>query len=184
MIKITRILLLLAYIIAGCSTPQRYSSTITLTGDNYDAEKDQTPYMVLPYGSVKIPGEWFKSGYNKSSRQQFFRNKDSVTIAVAFGPVNSYEFNPKGAFKGNDFIDAFYKWEKEYFSKAGLTVEIKERNRDIPFLIWRVYGIIDGTKTDNYYISESNGCFKSFGIFTDKWAEEKKLQFLKSLNAN
>ncbi len=69
----------------------------------------------MPYGTVTIPGKWDKGHQNSISHQQFFTNKDSVKIAIAFGSIKNYEFNLTGAKTGFSFVKAFYEWDSKYF---------------------------------------------------------------------
>ncbi len=171
------LLLLIVAILSSCGSAKR--STSTVVGGDYDATKNITTYFVLPYGQVNLPGKWDKSTYNSSSRQQFFRNQESVTVAVAFGPCNQYEFNKDGALKGYDFVEAFYKWDSEYFVSNGLESKLLEADKSKNCILYRVFG----KGFDTYIlIGEKNGNASNFSIqATDKWTEGKKIQFLKSL---
>ena len=98
--------LLFATVLCGCASQRAVSTIVSI---DYDAKKDITSYMVLPYGSVDIPGKWTKGGYNSSSKQQFFMNNDSISIAVGLGAVDKYEFNYNGKLNGLAFLNAFYE---------------------------------------------------------------------------
>ncbi len=166
---------------AGCAS-QRVS---TIVGCDYDESKKQTDYFVLPFGSVSIPGKWEKAHYNSISGQQFFINSDSIRIAIAFNRFDRYEFNKDGSKKGNDFVKAFYDWDSEYFVDTyELMRKFVEKDTINQYVIYRIYGSLNGGKFDTYYlICERNGNVKSFSIMiTDKWAESKKIEFLKELN--
>src|SRR6218665_2922682 len=104
-------LLFFIAIIVSCTTQK----TSTINGAKYDEHKNQTDYFVSPFGSTSIPGKWTKTKYAEISHQQFFTNNDSVTIAIAFNPVNKYEFNTKSPKKGFEFVTAFYEWDSKYF---------------------------------------------------------------------
>ena len=164
---------------AGCIS----SYTSTIVGGEYDAKKNATDYFVLPYGQVSIPDKWEKWGYNQSGRQQFFINKDSVIVAVAFGRTDKYEFNKDGALKGLDFLMAFYEWEADYFKSHGYENQFIETDTANQYIIYRFY-----SKTANTYFLvgvKSNGNVSNYSInHTDKWTEEKKLLFLKNLYNN
>ena len=74
-----------------------------------------------------FPGHWEKTSYNSISRQQFFRNQDSVIIAISFGRFDKYEFNMNGAEAGYNFIKAFYEWDSKYFVEShGLKRQVLE----------------------------------------------------------
>jgi hypothetical protein len=156
----------------------------TLVSCDYDEKKNQTDYLVFPYGTVSIPDKWEKTTYNSVSRQQFFANSDSITIAITFCPNDRYEFNRDNSKKGFDFVQAFYEWEVEYFTNTyGLREEQLEADRANRYIIWRIYGNYNGTSWDVYFLfGEKNGFASNFSIMTtDKWTIEQKIAFLKGL---
>jgi len=85
-------------------------ATSILTSTYYDSKEDKTDYLYFPYGDIALPGKWVETTYNSSSRQQFFINQDSVSIAISFGPCNKVEFNADGNKKGFEFLEMFYNW--------------------------------------------------------------------------
>ena len=85
-------IILFAAVVSFISCGSAKQATSTIVGGDYDAKKNTTEYFVFPYGQVSIPGKWEKTSYNSASRQQFFRNDESVNIAVSFGPYDKYEF--------------------------------------------------------------------------------------------
>ena len=85
-------------------------ATNMLTSRDYDSKEDKTDYLYFPYGDIALPGKWVETTYNSSSRQQFFINQDSVSIAISFGPCNKVEFNADGNKKGFEFLEMFYNW--------------------------------------------------------------------------
>ncbi len=156
----------------------------TMVGGEYDAKKDVTEYFVFPFGAVSLPGKWDKTAYNTESKQQFFTNKDSVWVAVAFGRSTSYEFNKDGLLKGNDFLNAFYEWDSKYFKDSyGLEWKILETDNLKNYMIYRIYGILNGSHYDSFFLTgEINGNVSSFSVnTTDKWSENEKILFLKNL---
>ena len=162
--------------IIGCAS-QRVS---TIVGGEYDAKKDVTDYFVFPFGNVSIPGKWEKCGYVKTGRQQFFRNQDSVLVAVAFGRVEHYEWNKDGALKGPDFLTAFYEWESDYFKSNGYESHMIETDSVNQYILYRVFG----EKANTYFLVgvKSNGNVSNLSVnYTDKWTEEEKIFFLKNL---
>ena len=162
-------------LLAGCFSQR----TTSIVGGDYDAAKDATNYFVMPYGEVSLPGKWEKCGYNKESSQQFFKNKDSVIVAVSFTRYDKYEFNKDGVLKGNDFVKAFYEWDSKYFESNGFSRQILETDLTKQSIIYRIYG----EKVNTYFlIKEKNGYVSNYSInYTDKWSESEKIQFLKSL---
>ena len=165
------------FLLTGCGSSKQATSTIV--GGDYDAAKNVTEYFVFPYGSVSLPGKWEKGKYDQSSRQQFFRNEESVVVAIAFGPFNKYEFNMEGSLKGHDFVEAFYKWESEFYKSAGFECTILENDSANPYLLFKVVGHDANTV---FLYGEKNGGVSNFSVQTaDKWTEAEKVQFLKTL---
>ncbi len=165
---------IVAMLIVSCAS----NKTSVLVGGDYNKERNETDYFVIPYGSVSLPGKWVKSNYVQSSKQQFFVNKDTVTVAVSFGKTDKFEFNRNNAKKGYDFVEAYYKWEYDYFTKSGLNVHRIESDKSKKYLIFRIYG----SKVDTYFlIGVKNKCTSNFSVNTSKWAEKEKVEFLKNL---
>lgn len=157
--------------------------TSTVVGGDYNESKHETDYFVLPYGSAKLPGKWGKTSYNSVSRQQFFRNKDSITIAISFGRIDKYEFNSDGSKKGYEFVEAFYDWDSEYFVNHGLKRQIFERDSVNKYMIYRIYGQYEKGEIDTYFlIGEKNGSVNNFSITkSNKWTEDERIDFLKRI---
>ena len=178
--KIRYLLLFAAVICTNCAT-QKAS---TITGGEYDENKNQTSYFVLPFGSAFIPGKWIKTKYNNVSNQQFFKNSDSITIAVAFNPVNKYEFNTDNSKKGFEFVKAFYEWDSQYFVNTNkLNREKIEDDENQHYIVWRVFGENNETAYDTYFLfGEKNGYARNFSIMkTNKWNREEKIKVLKEM---
>ena len=164
-----------------CCVSQKES---IIVGGEYDAKKDATEYFVFPYGSVSLPGKWDKVSYNAESKQQFFTNKDSIIVAIAFGRSKSYEFNKDGSLKGFDFLKSFQEWDSKYFKESNaLDWKILETDNINNYLIYRIYGIKDESKFDSYFLmAEKNGSVSSFSVYTtNRWSESEKIMFLKNL---
>jgi len=115
--------------------------------------------------------------------QQFFKNRDSIGVAIAFNPSSNYEFNLKGTLTEFKFVKAFYEWDSKYFVDHGLNRIIIEQDSINNFIVYRIYGITNQRKFDTYFlIGEKNKNARNFSItYTDKWTEQKKVDFLKSL---
>lgn len=174
------LLFTISILLANCATQR----TSAIVGGKYDQEKNETDYFVLPYGSVTLSGKWDKTRYNTISKQQFFRNQDSVDLAIAFLRFNSYEFNVNGSKKGYEFVKAFYEWDSNYFVDSyGLSRETLVSDSTNNFMIYRIYGNYDEGDFDTYFlIGEKNGNTSNFSIsFTDKWTEDERIGFLKDL---
>ncbi len=167
------------WFLTNCATQK----TSTVVGIDYNESKHETDYFVLPYGSVKLPGKWGKTTYNSVSRQQFFTNKDSITIAISFGHIDKYEFNADGSKKGYAFVEAFYDWDSEYFVDQGLKRQIIERDSINKYMIYRIYGEYEKDELDTYFlIGEKNGSVNNFSITnSNKWTEAERIDFLKRI---
>ena len=151
-------------------------------GGGYDEEKNQTDYFVLPYGSASMPEKWEKADFYKASKQQFFKNSEDVTVALSFGFCSNYEFNADKPKKGFEFVESFYKWESQYYvKKHKLNCQIVEKDSINDFIIWRLNGILQGDKIDNYILFGAKKCnVSNFTIYdTKKWTEQEKIDFLK-----
>lgn len=176
----TNLIFLSILILAGCAS-QRVS---TIVGCDYDESKNQTDYFEIPYGSVSIPGKWEKSNYNTISGQQFFTNKDSIRIAIAFNRFDKYEFNEGGAITGYEFVKAFYEWDSKFFVDShGMKRKVIENDSVKNYILYQIYGLVNGVYFDTYFlVGEKNGNVCNFSIMiTDKWAENTKIDFLKKL---
>jgi hypothetical protein len=176
----TFLLLSITILLTNCATQR----TSTLIGGNYNDTKNETDYFVLPYGTVTLPGKWEKTNYNTISKQQFFRNQDSVIIAIAFGRFDKFEFNMNGSETGYNFVKAFYEWDSKYFVDShGLKRQPLESDSSKNFMVYRIFGQIGKGKFDTYFlIGEKNGNISNFSISeTDKWTESEKTTFLKHI---
>lgn len=168
--------LLVAIFLFSCKT----QTQSVLVSSHYNEEMDRTDYSRIPYGSVSIPGEWKQTTFNDISKQQIFKNRDSVFIAIGLTPTNKYEFNTDGSKNNFDFVSAFYEWERKYFTEdLGLSVEKLESNIEDNYIIFRVYG----NKIDSFFLfGEKNGISRNYSVsITDKWTKDTKIEFLKKL---
>lgn len=172
--------LTITILLTNCATQR----TSNIVGGEYNETKNVTDYFVLPYGSVILPGKWNKTNYNKISRQQFFKNNDSVSIAIAFERFDNYEFNNDGSKKGYEFVKEFYNWDSNYFvERYGMNRQLLESDSTNNFILYRIYGLIENSNFDTYFlIGEKNGNTSNFSIsITDKWSKNKKIDFLKKI---
>lgn len=167
----------------GCSS-NRISYIVSC---NYDNKKDITTYTKLPLGSVNIPGEWEQGAYNNSSKQQYFINQDSVIMSIAIVPANGFAFNRDNSKKGFEFTKSFFEWDSQYLSNTnGLQVNVIEEDSVKNYILWTIYGDVDGTQTQNYFLfGESNGIAKNYSIQVSKgWSKTQIISFLKNLYLN
>lgn len=177
----------LAFILIALFVSCATQHVSTISGYDFDKDKNQTNYFIFPFGSVSIPDKWEKSSYNETSKQQFFKNSDSITIAIAFGSCNKFEFNSDNSKSGFEFIEAYYEWDSQYFiTKHGLNSELKEIDSLNNFIIWRLRGLFNSKKVDHYFLFGEKNCFVSnFSVLTtNKWSENQKIDFLKRIYLN
>jgi len=169
-------LIFLALILSSCGSTKQ---TSTLIGDSYDEATNKTTLILVPYGNVDIPGKWTRTNYNQVSRQQFFVNYDSATIAIAKSPKEKYPFfeETKEDFR---LVFDFYKWDSEYWVQQGLTeTKIKENKTD-NYIIWQ----ITGEKVNNLFLfGLKNNLIINYMVSSD-WTESKKIDFLTDLYMN
>lgn len=100
-----------------------------------------------------IPGKWEKTNFHNVSGQQFFTNKDSLRIAIAFNRFDKYEFNVGGALKGNDFVKAFNEWDSKFFVDSyGLQRNILKNDNINNYILYQIYGLTNGAKFDTCFL--------------------------------
>lgn len=157
------------------------TATSTIVGGQYEEKTNTTEYFVLPYGSITLPGRWIKTKYNPNSRQQFFKNVDTVTAAIAFGPCNKYEFY-KPELKNYQFVNALYEWESKFYAdQLKLTSKILYTDSTSNFIIWRLWGG-DSIDIDTYFLHGYQNCsVHNYSVTSNKWTEDQKTKFLQDL---
>jgi len=143
------LLFTLMVIFGACSTKKKVlvvqKETVTTTKADFGIE-----------GVVSIPGDWTLSSENKLTNQKFFRNKDSLLIAITRNPMEKYSFYSVGM-ADTVFTQSFYEWESKHFERQGLTVSIIEKHRNNEYIIWSVKG------TENLDVTLLYGGKKNFG---------------------
>ena len=188
MLKMIRLFAALMFVFSvvgfySCSAPKAIS---TITGTNYDKRKDMTTYMVLPYGSVHMPGMWTEDSYNSKSRQQFFKSKGPATLSVAIGAANKMEFNTSGL-KGYKFAKAYYEWESQYQrEQLHQQVELIKDDSVNKYILWRVHS--DNVNTFQLFAGTdcdcAGGAFKSLTVSGKGMTNEELVQLLESVYLN
>jgi hypothetical protein len=159
-------------------------ATSIITSIDYDSKEDKTNCIYLPYGGVALPGKWVKTKYDSNSKQQFFTNQDSVSIAIAFGPCNKFEFNADGSKQGFEFLEAFYNWESKYFIEEHKLL-VEKIDEDKNHILWHVES--EDRKIDTYFLFGvfPNSTFSNFSIqATKKWSRDQKIEFMKNIYLN
>jgi hypothetical protein len=86
-------------------------------------------------GQLILPGDWQLSSENKLTNQKFFRNKDSVLIAVTINPMNKFGFYSIGMVD-TVFTRSFYEWESKHYKKQGYEVKILEQQYNGQYIIF------------------------------------------------
>jgi len=157
--------------------------TCTITGTHYDKARNNTSYTVLPYGSVSLPGEWVASKYFQPARQQWFTNKDSVSLSISFGPGNKFEFSKEGL-NGFAFAKAYYDWEAKYESEhLRVKVKLVEADSINQYVIAKIYN--DSANTIALYGGRECACkegaFQHFTISGRKMNDDEMIRFLRDI---
>lgn len=129
----------------------------------------------MPYGNIDIPGQWTKTKYNEISRQHFFIDDDSTSIAVTKNPQEKYPFYIENL-EDLEFARKFYQWEKDHYEKQGF--EINEKTSGDNFMIWTAN---DNNTNTIFLYGAKNKMAYNFAIFTDNWMQKKQIEFLTSL---
>jgi hypothetical protein len=181
--KPIKFFLFLALVI-GLTNCATHKTTSTIVGCEYNEKTNTTDYFVFPYGAVTIPGNWEKTNYLTNSKQQFFKNHDSVTLAISFGRFDKYEFNSNGEKSGFEFVKSFYEWDSNYFVEShGFKRQSLVSDSINSYTIYRIYGQKGTANFDTYFlVAEKNGNIANFSITNIKtWEESEKINFLKTL---
>ena len=161
-------------IFESCKT----TATSMLIADSYDKKTDATTLMLFPFGNIIIPGKWTKTEFNSSSKQHFFRDEDSTTIAVSKNPQNKYPFYTKDM-TDKEFTVRYYEWESTYYSQKGLKSLILADSIDNGnFIVWKIEG--DSVNTILLYAGKDKFAY-GFSFITDKVADQRRVDFLTKL---
>jgi hypothetical protein len=172
------------FVVSVISSCASYKVKNVIVTTKFNQEQNVTKHLVMPLGSVTLPGQWIQTSYSNNSYQQFFINRDSIEIAIAFNRFNQIEFNARGSKKEFEFVKGFYEWDSQYFvDRFNLNRQIIESDSINKYMLYRIFGVNNNIEIDTYYlIGEKNGNSNSFSInITDKWTEEQKINFLKKL---
>ncbi|HEY8937246.1 MAG TPA: hypothetical protein VIM65_18600 [Cyclobacteriaceae bacterium] len=165
-------------VLLSCATTK---STSVLYSDNYDKATNRTSIMIFPYGEVKVPGKWTKTRENAVSGQYFFIGQDSTRIAIALQPWNKYEFsNNRPEITPDNFVRKFYEWDANYLKEQTKgQLRILRENKEKNYLIWNLSG---GQSLNDYFLFGLKGkTAYNLNVATDKWDEERKVNFLEQL---
>jgi hypothetical protein len=156
-------------------------STSILYSDYYDKQAGLTSVTISPYGVIKVPGKWTKTGENEVSGQHFFVGQDSVKIAIALQRWDRFEFSYNNPNVTRDnFVRKFYEWDASYLkqrTKGQLKIVKEDRERN--YLIWN---LSDASTPQDYFLFGLKGKVAyNLNVISDKWDEDKKVKFLETL---
>lgn len=154
-------------------------SVSIIVSDVYDSKNDITTFSKLPFGSCKLPGKWTKSSYNETSKQYFFKNKDTVSVAISINRNRQYPFY-KENLKNNEFINLFYEWDSKFLADKndGVRTIVNVDTLDSSIL-WR----LSYSNEVNYYFiyGTENDKALTINVVTNKWSDSEKEDFLKKV---
>ncbi|ROI04720.1 hypothetical protein EGI16_08640 [Chryseobacterium sp. G0240] len=88
---------------------------------------------------IKFPKEVELRDLNKVSGQYFFVSKDKSNIQVSVRNASKMEFY-NSVFTKTELLDAFYKWDFDYWKTNSVGAEVKEisKNLEKDQIIWEV----------------------------------------------
>jgi hypothetical protein len=153
-----------------------------IIGANYDAQKDETILTILPYGNIVLPNKWTKTNYDEVSKQHFFTNNDSTTIAITKNPKKKYPFY-KSEQSNKEFLTEFTKWESDHFKTQGATINLIEESSNKEYILWKAS--IEKENIITIYLFGLKGDYAyNFSGDSKMWTEEKIKQFLINLFNN
>lgn len=166
---------LLIVVLTSCKTTR----TSMIIADSYDEKKNQTTLTLLPYGNIVIPDKWRKTSYNQVSKQHFFINNDSTTVAVTKNPKDKYPFfKPKQT--DSEFVTDFVKWDAEFWEKQGLTITTVDNQSDKGYILWQAKNDEKNVNTI-FLFGSKNGLAYNFSGTSKTWTETKIKDFLVQL---
>ena len=147
-----------------------------IVGDSYDENNNQTTLTIFPDGNILLPGKWTKTSFNHSSKQHFFKNNDSITVAVAKNKKENYPFY-KPAQSDKDFLAEFTKWESEYFKSQGAAIHLLDDQAEKGYVLWKA--TIEKENINTIYLFGLKTGY-AYNLLADSktWADEKTKAFL------
>lgn len=127
---------------------------------------------------VTIPGEWKMTQVLKGSRQVFFKNEDSTTIAVAFHTASNFP-SYKASQTEFETAYAYYEWDSKYMAEEE-KMEVKKIKEDKTnaYIIWQA----KDAHNDNFHLFARNkDVLFNIMIYDPNMTTEKKVAFLETL---
>lgn len=127
---------------------------------------------------VVIPGEWKRTQVLKGSRQVFYKNEDSTTIAFAFHDAATF---PTYKAEQNEFETAYayYEWDSKYMAEEE-KMEVKKLKEDKQkaYIIWTA----KDSHNDNYHLFARKGAILfNVMVYDPNMTAEKKVALLETL---
>ena len=174
-IKSNIIIGLILLVLASCKTKQ----TSMIVADSYDENKNQTTLTLLPYGNIIIPEKWTKTSFNQVSKQHFFKNNDSTTVAISKNPKEKYPVF-KAEQTNKEFITDLVKWDAEYWKKEGLTIRTLDDQSDKGYILWQAKSEDKNVNTI-FIFGSKNGFAYNFSGTSKTWTETRIKDFLVKL---
>lgn len=162
-------------LLTSCKTTKKS----TIVSDSYDEKKNQTTLTLLPYGNIVIPDKWTKTSYNKVSRQHFFTNNDSTTVALTKNPKDKYPFYRTNQ-TDSEFVAEFVKWDGDFLERQGLTVTTIDNQSNKGYILWQVISVEKKVNTI-FLFGSKNGLAYNFSGSSKTWTETKIRDFLVQL---
>jgi hypothetical protein len=178
-IKISFFISLLLLTLSSCKTAQ----TSMIIADSYDENKNQTTLTLIPNGNIVILGKWIKTDYLQESRQHFFKNGDSTTVAVTKNPKQKYPFF-KAEQTDKEFVADFVKWDSEYWVKQGISTKTLADQSNDGYILWQAMNEEKDINTI-FLFGSKNGFAYNFSSTSKTWTEKEIQDFLvKIFNEN
>ncbi|MBF8964493.1 hypothetical protein I0P70_14665 [Pontibacter sp. FD36] len=174
-IKIGVLISLLLLTLYSCKTAQ----TSMIIADSYDENKNQTTLSLIPNGNIVIPGKWTKTEYLQASRQHFFKNGDSTTVAVTKNPKQKYPFF-KAEQTDKEFVADFVKWDSEYWAKQGISTKTLADQSNNGYILWQAVSEEKNVNTI-FLFGSKDGFAYNFSGTSKKWTVEEIQDFLVKL---
>lgn len=150
--------------------------TVTNTSEKpIHTTENTTTVIETPGGIVRIQGPWVSYYYDESSRQNFLKGTEGIIIAVAQNHKRAFPFyNDK--LEGFEIIKAYTDWDMDFRKKNGNNASLIKENNSEGYQIWK---FTDDKKIDNVFLYGINKDYiLNFLIYTDKWEEDEKIEFL------
>jgi hypothetical protein len=139
---------------------------------------DTTSFKYTADKTIKIPGDWKLTQVLKGSRQVFFKNEDSTTIAIAVHTASTFP-SYKEIQTEFETAYAFYEWDSK-FMKEEEKMEVKKikEDKEKAYIVWSAKDAYN----DNYHLfARNNDDLYNFMIYDEKMTLEKKVAFLEMM---